>query len=88
MDFTVVWLPDAETELAECWLGTLDRAQVTLAASRIDTALRSDPEQVGESRSDGRRILIIPPLAVTYRVLPADRIVQVVNVRDFYPRRS
>jgi hypothetical protein len=86
--FTVVWLPDAEQELAKRWLESPDRDQVTNSASRIESLLRVHPEEVGESRAQGRRILIVPPLAVTYRVLPDDRTVQVVNVRDFYPKQS
>jgi hypothetical protein len=88
VDFTVVWPPDSEQELAERWLNSPDRDRVTLAAARIERQLRLNPKEVGESRSQGRRILIAPPLAVTYRVLAEDRIVQVVNVRDFYPKRS
>jgi len=83
MGWTVVWLPGAEEELAELWLAALDRERVALAADQIDKQLRRNPEQVGESRPAGRRILIMPPLAVTYRVLPDDLLVQVVNVRAF-----
>jgi hypothetical protein len=83
MEWTVVWLPDAEAELAERWLASNDRQQITLAADQIDQQLRYNPESIGESRTSGRRILIVPPLAVFYRVLPDDRIVQVSHVRDF-----
>ena len=82
MRWTVVWLPDAESELAELWLASADRESITLAASQIDKQLRHNPEAVGESRASGRRILIVPPLAVVYRVLHDDRIVQVSNVRQ------
>ncbi|MCI0363492.1 MAG: hypothetical protein L0219_06385 [Phycisphaerales bacterium] len=88
MDWTVAWLPDAESELAELWLTATDRERVTIAADQIDMQLRRYPEDAGESRASGRRILIVPPLAVTYRVLADDRLVQVVNVWEFPERKS
>ena len=83
MNFTVTWVPDAEAELAELWMAAPERERIRLAADQIEKQLRGNPQSIGESRSGGRRILIVPPLAVTYRVLPEDRIVQVVNVRKF-----
>jgi hypothetical protein len=62
--WTVVWLPDAENELAELWINSSDRDRLTAAADQIDKILRHDPEAIGESRAHGRRILIVPPLAV------------------------
>jgi hypothetical protein len=88
MDWTVVWLPDAEYELAERWLASTDRDRITLAADQIDKLLRHAPDSVGESRDAGRRILIVPPLAVFYRVLSDDRIVQVSHVREIGPRQA
>jgi hypothetical protein len=85
MDWTVVWLPDAENELAELWLASPDRESVTVAADQIDQLLQRSPESAGESRAAGRRVVIIPPLAVFYRVLPEDRIVQVSHVRGIGP---
>jgi plasmid stabilization system protein ParE len=82
MRWTVVWLPDAESELAELWLASANRESITLAASQIDKQLRHNPEAGGESRASGRRIFIVRPLAVVYRVLHDDRIVQVSNVRQ------
>jgi hypothetical protein len=65
-----------------------DRTRTTLAADQIDTQLKHTPELVGESRSAGRRILIVPPLTVTYRVLSDDRVVQVSHVQAFPPTKS
>lgn len=87
MRFTVTWLPDAEAELAELWLAASDRGRIRAAADQIDLQLRDDPTSVGESRSGDRRILIVAPLIVTYRVRVADQIVQVVNVQAFNPRK-
>jgi hypothetical protein len=88
MAWTVVWLPDAESEPAELWLASADRARTTLAADQIDKQLQHDPNLVGESRARGRRILIVPPLAVFYRILAEDRLVQVSHVREMGPSHA
>jgi plasmid stabilization system protein ParE len=81
MRFTVVWNPSAESQLSEIWLEAKDRAGVTSAANEIDKKLRHSPETVGESRSGGRRIAIVPPLAIFFRVDEEDQLVRVLFVR-------
>jgi plasmid stabilization system protein ParE len=77
MTYTVVWRPFAERTLIELWTDTEDRQLVTDAANTIDSLLRSDPVDVGESRSDDSRFLYVSPLAVYYDVFPDDRRVAV-----------
>ena len=83
MRYTVIWVPDAEQELAAIWMAAGDRDAVTAAAHRIDQILRRYPDQKGESRPEGRRILLEPPLGVLFIVQPLDRIVYVLNVWQF-----
>jgi hypothetical protein len=83
MKHTVVWLPSAEADLAGVWLEAPDRQAVADAADDVDRRLRYLPEQQGESRPEGRRMLIVPPLAVIYRVSPADCLVRVLGVWRF-----
>ena len=80
--FTVVWLKMARNELARLWNNAPAgrRNAVALAADRIDRLLRRNAAEEGESRWDNFRVLFESPLAVLYRVSPADRIVQVVSV--------
>jgi plasmid stabilization system protein ParE len=85
MSFTVTWVPAAEAELTDLWLAAPDRSEVRIAADQIDSQLKSNPADVGESRPSERRILIVPPLVVIYRVKVEDRIVQVLNVRSLNP---
>lgn len=87
MKFTVLWSPSVEEELAEIWLSATDRSAVTNAADEIDQRLRSDPEHEGESRDRGRRILLLPPLGVTYELFSEDRTVRVLHVRRFETRK-
>ncbi len=80
MIYTVLWTRNAEQKLAAIWLAASDRAAVTAAAHRIDQLLRNDPDQQGESRDQGRRVLVDPPLGVMFRVQPDDRQVYVLSV--------
>jgi hypothetical protein len=86
MDYAVLWGPEAETSLVSIWLAARNRASVTDAANRIDQLLRHRPELLGESREDDRRILLVPPLGVKFRVLEDDRIVRVLDVWLFEAR--
>lgn len=80
MKYTVVWKPEAERRLARLWTESPDRAQVTQAADLIDRVLAHDPGGKGESRSKGRRVLFVPPLAVVFKAEPGDRMVKVLTV--------
>ncbi len=86
MTWTVVWVPTAESELAAFWLDPGIRKTVSHAANRIDQALHQRPEAVGESRELGLRVAIEIPLGVTFRILPDDRQVQVLDVWLTIPR--
>jgi len=77
MNYTVVWLPSAEDDLAILWAQADDRSAVSTVANAMDEALRRDPLSLGESRSENSRILIDPPLALLYDVVEEDRRVTV-----------
>ena len=83
MTYTVVWVPAAEQELAELWIGAARRRELTKAAREIDLRLRAAPAAEGESRAHGRRILLVSPLGVTLEILAEDRIVRVLDVWQF-----
>lgn len=80
MTWTVVWTPSAESELAAIWLPARNRAQVTAMVGALDGLLRTTPENLGESRSRNRRILIHGGIAVVYEILPEDGLVRVLAV--------
>jgi hypothetical protein len=79
VNYTVIWLESAESELADVWLNASNREHVSAAAYEIDIRLRTNPEIEGESRSEERRILLVPPLGVTFEVQPGDRLVRVLE---------
>jgi plasmid stabilization system protein ParE len=78
--FTVRWKRIARDRLAELWMQASDRSAVTAAANRIDVLLQFDPDNQGESRDRGRRLLVEPPLGVIFRVNHQKRIVYVLRV--------
>jgi plasmid stabilization system protein ParE len=75
MNYTVLWRPSAEAQLADLWTSAADREAVSAAADEIDVVLQIDPANRGESRWDATRILIAPPLAVYFDVSQHDRLV-------------
>ncbi len=88
MNFQVFWVSEAEEELAAIWLDASDRNAITVAAHVIDSALRVNPEEAGESRNEGRRILLEPPLGVMFIVSPQYRMVSVLTVWQFESGRK
>ena len=86
MKFSVVWQPDAETQLARLWEQSSDRTAFALAANHIEHVLRSYPDRVGEDRFEGDRILFESPLGVVFRLIMEDRMVQVLRVWDITHR--
>jgi hypothetical protein len=80
--FRVRWKQSALDELAALWMAadSEGRRAITAATHRIDQLLQGDPENQGESRPGGRRILFVPPLGLLYRVDPAQSVVHVLQV--------
>ena len=83
MKYTVLWVPKAEQELARIWMEAKDRKAVTTAAHSIEFELRHDPNSKGESREFDRRILLVPPLGVLFKVRPEDRFIHVLSIWRF-----
>jgi plasmid stabilization system protein ParE len=80
MSYTVVWKPAAEEELARIWIDADDRNAVAAAAQEIDRSLKSDPHNVGESRTANFRVAFADPIGVFFSVEEEDRRVSVLAV--------
>lgn len=81
MRYTVIWLKDAEAELALLWNSAADHKELSKASHEIDRLLAVDAERRGESLREGMRALEVAPLRVVYSVREEDRIVEVAFVR-------
>jgi mRNA-degrading endonuclease RelE of RelBE toxin-antitoxin system len=70
MIYMVIWLRRAIDQLAKLWTNADSelRSAITKAAHQIDQELKTNPEELGESRPDGRRIHFVQPLANLYEV--------------------
>jgi len=83
MNFTVIWLPDAEAALTAVWIASSRRAAITRASAELDRRLAENAANEGESRPNGRRIIFQPPLAAIFRVEVETSIVVVTQVWEF-----
>jgi hypothetical protein len=74
--------------LAKLWTqaDSIKRRAITVASHDIDKRLSADPFGTGESRPGGRRILLIAPLGVTFRVETDGQTVSVLRVWLFRKR--
>jgi hypothetical protein len=80
--FNVEWLQSALNQLTACWTQSDSglRKTITSATRRIDELLQTDPLGHSESRETGSRVLLAPPLGVTFSVDLVHRRVRVVRV--------
>jgi hypothetical protein len=87
MKWTIIYHPRAEDELARLWLDPSIREAVTGASAQLDRVLQSSPQDAGESRASGRRIVLVPPLGAKYEISEPDRTVRVLQIWHFAKRR-
>ena len=87
MDYEIVWDVAAYRSLEEIWSKKTPIGPAVDAFDEIERRLSESPDEEGESRSHGRRILIVAPLGVIFRVQQRLREVHILDVWDF-PRRK
>jgi len=82
--YWVAWLEAALEELAALWVrGDSESRRLINAATRaIDEELKSRPEEKGESRAEGERVLFSFPLGVGFEVDHARSVVRIFHVWD------
>jgi len=87
MIYMVIWLRRALNELTTLWLNADSalRRAITAAANQIDKALQRNPENQGESRPDGERILFVGPLGILFHVKHGA--VSIMHVWDARPKK-
>jgi hypothetical protein len=79
---TVVWVSDAESELAEIWLASSSRDRIASASHAIDVVLGQDAESVSSPLAEGMRVFEQPPLRVLFEIVDEDRMVRVLKVKQ------
>ena len=88
MKYTVVSTPSADERLAEIWLRAIDRQEVADASDAIHKMLQHDPERMGRARQGGRRVVVVKPLSATFEISEPDRLVTIVSIQSYWPRRG
>ena len=78
---TVVWVSEAEQELAQIWMESVARDEVASASRAIDLVLSNDAESVGNLLAEELRSLDAPPLRVLFEILDKDALVRVLKVK-------
>ncbi len=77
----VIWVPSADNELAEIWLNSIDRDEVALASSKIDTVLGDHAESVAEEVAEQLYGFDCPPLRVLFEVIAEGLTVRILKVK-------
>ena len=83
MSWKVVWKPEAERRLTATWLGSRRRYAITAAARELDAALVVDPENMGESREENRRVVFVEPLGARIELDHVTHTVSVLTIWDY-----
>jgi hypothetical protein len=79
--FEVVWIEDAEGDLAEVWTNSSNREAVRAAVNRIDRELAQAPTLYGTHLSEGLRTIYREPLKVFFTIDPIDEVVEVQRLQ-------
>lgn len=81
MNYTIIWEPPAENDLAAVWVRAADRNAVTAAAHRLDQDLARDPYGRGfPVGSPQTRTAAEWPLGIDYDIVEDDKLVRIVRV--------
>jgi len=87
MTYHVVWDVEAYRKLEQIWTHAADIGPSVRAFDEIERLLATAPEEQGESRASGRRVLIVPPLGIIYRVQSRLQEVYVQEAWEFRRRQ-
>ena len=87
--FRVEWLQSALDQFTDSWLKADSpvRQALTAASHQNDRELSHEPMNVGDSRDLNRRNQFVQPLTVTYEVDAGERMVTVLQICVYKPRR-
>lgn len=80
--FTVTWAPDAHRNLAELFrLNPAIRRDIEQVTNQLEAEMARDPLGLGVPEVEDIRRVVLPPIAILFKVREADRIVKVLWVK-------
>jgi len=84
----VIWSQEALDEIAALWVAAPSelRKSILKAWHQVDETLARDPENLGESRDEGRRIWFEALLGVLFKVNVEKKEVRLLQVWTFKTR--
>lgn len=91
MNFTVIWLDSAESDLLRLYLTARADGHAeayTRAAARVEQLFETDPLQLGESRTGHRRVVVEQPLTIEFEVYADQRVAVITRIHYAPPRTS
>jgi hypothetical protein len=82
--YTVLWREEVQDDLAQLWLNSSNRQQLTAAADRIDSELLIDAHLKGEVLQGGLKSITCAPLVARFRIDEGDRkvFVEAIDLLD------
>jgi hypothetical protein len=83
MNYDIVWDVKAYRKLEQIWDKATPIGPAVDAFDEIERRLRLNPATEGESRASGRRITIVAPLGVIFRVNERLKEVHILDVWMF-----
>jgi len=88
--YQVDWLQTALDQLTAIWMSadSAQRQAITTAAHQIEQQLQRDPFGPSESRPNERRILLVSPLGILFRIEADGRTVSILRVWQFQRRNQ
>ncbi|HYH66275.1 MAG TPA: hypothetical protein VD866_16400 [Urbifossiella sp.] len=83
--YALMWLDEVLNDLAAIYVAATaeERQRMAGAVAGLNARLRSDPQDVGESRDGDTRVAVVALLVVTFVVDVGPRTVRVANVRRY-----
>ena len=88
METDIVWMDDAQSDLAEIWMDRVaHRNRITRSADELEEMIAADPEGAGESREEEDRVVFVGCLKVRY-YYDAERKVAIVLGVEFNRGRA
>jgi len=79
--YRVSWKRAALRQWAALYASSSNSEALAAATQAVEFLLQLNPASLGESRDEGRRLVIEPPLAAWFKVYESTRQVKVLTVR-------
>ena len=83
--FSLIWQPNSQLMFIGMWMtaGAAMRRRIAQAVQRIILQLSADPQNAGESRDRGRRVMREAPVGVLFKVDAKRMRVRILQIWEY-----